>query len=200
MPLGQVRRRLELCRSCSTPLTSSVKFDARHPLRSFESNLNRRNARSGSRGVGVRCGTPDVLHTICSSLCERAHWNGAHTCSNVFCPVAMPLLFRLGRRGFTRQSENSKRAHLRVPAFSHHQNSTRRHPREGRKNESCGWRGKKRAKCWAVLRENNGKEKKKEEKEEQERKEGVKEKQRRRKERKKNTIRNNRNRFKTLEH
>ena len=36
-----------------------------------------------------------------------------------------------GRRGFTRQPENSKRAHFRVPALQkHHQNSTKRPPRE----------------------------------------------------------------------
>ena len=46
-----------------------------------------------------------------------------------------------------RQPENSKQAHLRVPALrKHHQKSTRRPPREGRKNENCGGRGKKSAK------------------------------------------------------
>ena len=51
----------------------------------------------------------------------------------------------------TRQPENTKRAHLRVPAFTkHHQNSTRRHPEREEKNEFCGGRGKKRAKFWVV--------------------------------------------------
>ena len=44
----------------------------------------------------------------------------------------------------TRQPENSKRAHLRAPAFTkHHQNSTKRPPREGRKKNNCGGRVKK---------------------------------------------------------
>ena len=33
-----------------------------------------------------------------------------------------------GRRGFTRQPENSKRAHFRAPRFKHHQNSTKGPP------------------------------------------------------------------------
>ena len=46
----------------------------------------------------------------------------------------------------TRQRENSKRAHFRVPAFKKtHQNSTKGPPRERRKKEICGGRGKKKA-------------------------------------------------------
>ena len=47
-----------------------------------------------------------------------------------------PFLKRLrGRRGFTRQPENSKRAHFRAPAL---QTPPKFHtPREGRKNENC---------------------------------------------------------------
>ena len=45
-----------------------------------------------------------------------------------------------GRRGFTRQPENSKRAHFR--ALQHHQNSTKGPRREGEKNENNGGRGK----------------------------------------------------------
>ena len=41
------------------------------------------------------------------------------------------------------QPKNSKRAYLRVPALKHNQNSTRRLPREGRKKENGGGRGKK---------------------------------------------------------
>ena len=55
-----------------------------------------------------------------------------------------------GRRGFTRQPENSKRAHLRAPALQkHHQNSTRRHPDRHKKSEMVVGEGKKSAKFWA---------------------------------------------------
>ena len=54
-----------------------------------------------------------------------------------------PRRFR-GRRGFTRQPENSKRAHFRGPALQkHHRNSRKGPPRERRKNENCGGREKK---------------------------------------------------------
>ena len=48
--------------------------------------------------------------------------------------------------GFTRQPRKPKRAHLRVPAFKHHQNSTRTGVREG----------KRRAKFSAVRRGSGG--------------------------------------------
>ena len=49
-----------------------------------------------------------------------------------------------GRRGFTRQPKNSKRAHLRAPALQkHHQNSTRRHPERHKKNKIVAGEGKK---------------------------------------------------------
>ena len=55
-------------------------------------------------------------------------------------PTNRPPPWLWGRRGFTRQIENSKRAHLRVPALQkHHQSFTRTPPREGRKKENCGW-------------------------------------------------------------
>ena len=55
-----------------------------------------------------------------------------------------------GRRGFTRQPENSKRAHLRVPALQkHHQISTRRPPEREKKSENGAGEGKKSAKFWA---------------------------------------------------
>ena len=49
-------------------------------------------------------------------------------------------------RGFTRQPQNSKRAHLSVPA---HKNSTRRPPERERARKWAG-EGKKRTKFWAV--------------------------------------------------
>ena len=63
------------------------------------------------------------------------------------CPGPTFLPRRLwGRRGFTRQPKNSKRAHFRTPALQkHHQNSTKGRPREGEKNENCGGRGKKKS-------------------------------------------------------
>ena len=45
-------------------------------------------------------------------------------------------------QGFTRQPE-SPNVHARGSRLKHHQNSTRRPPREGEKNENCGGRGKK---------------------------------------------------------
>ena len=48
-----------------------------------------------------------------------------------------------GRRLHTTTPENSERAHFRAWRFKHHQNSTKRHPRERRKKENCGGRGKK---------------------------------------------------------
>ena len=42
-----------------------------------------------------------------------------------------------------------KRAHLRVPAFKHHQNSTRRHPERHKKSETMAGNGEKNAKFWA---------------------------------------------------
>ena len=54
-----------------------------------------------------------------------------------------------GRRGFTQQPENSKRAHLRPRRFKHNQNSTRKPPeREERMRFPVGER-KKSAKFWA---------------------------------------------------
>ena len=51
-----------------------------------------------------------------------------------------------GCRGFTRQPENSKREHFRAPAFEkHHQNSTKRHPRETQKERNGGGRGRKKS-------------------------------------------------------
>ena len=44
--------------------------------------------------------------------------------------------------GLHTTAQKPKRVHLR-PAFKHHQNSTRRLPREGRMNENCGATGKK---------------------------------------------------------
>ena len=56
-----------------------------------------------------------------------------------------------GRRGFTRQPENSKRAHLWVPAFKNITKIQREDTQErGKKTENgCGRGKKKRAKCWA---------------------------------------------------
>ena len=60
--------------------------------------------------------------------------------------MALTISFGTSPPGFTRQPENSKRAHFRPPALqTHHQNSTKGHPREGRKKENCGGRGKKSA-------------------------------------------------------
>ena len=54
-------------------------------------------------------------------------------------------LFLQNRRGFTRQLQNSKRAHLRVPALQkHHQNSTTRPPAREKKSEHGSGRRKKR--------------------------------------------------------
>ena len=47
--------------------------------------------------------------------------------------------------GFHTTTREPKRADLRVPAFKHHQNSTKGPPREGEKNENCGGRGKKKS-------------------------------------------------------
>ena len=55
--------------------------------------------------------------------------------------------WRLWGRGFTRQPENSKRAHLRAPALQTPP-KFQGPPREGRKNENCGGRWEKRAKFW----------------------------------------------------
>ena len=53
------------------------------------------------------------------------------------------IMCTFGLSGFTRQPENSKRAHSRACRFKHHQNSTKRRPRERRKKENCGGKGKK---------------------------------------------------------
>ena len=45
--------------------------------------------------------------------------------------------------GLHTTAREPKRAHLNAPAFKHHQNSTRRPLREGRKKENCGGRRKK---------------------------------------------------------
>ena len=64
-----------------------------------------------------------------------------------------------GRRGFTRQSESPKRAHLRVQAFKNTTKIQRKGPtREGEKNKNSGGRGKKRAKFWAVRWRKRGRE------------------------------------------
>ena len=64
-----------------------------------------------------------------------------------------PIGLGLGRcrRGFTRQPENSKRAHLRVPALQTPPNFHEKTPREReKKSENGSGRGKKKsAKCWA---------------------------------------------------
>ena len=49
--------------------------------------------------------------------------------------------------GLHTKAREPKRAHLNAPAFKHHQNSTRRPPREGRKKENCGGRGTKERNC-----------------------------------------------------
>ena len=48
-----------------------------------------------------------------------------------------------GLSDFTRQPENSKRAHFRPLRFKHHQNSTRRHPERHKKSEMVAGEGKK---------------------------------------------------------
>ena len=51
--------------------------------------------------------------------------------------------FCKNRWSFTRQPENSKRAHLRVPAFNHTTKIPRKMtPKKRRKNENSGWREK----------------------------------------------------------
>ena len=65
--------------------------------------------------------------------------------------VCCCVLFRRlrGRRGFTRQPENSKRAHLRAGLRKHHQNSTRRHPeRETKRAKTGAGEGKNSATFW----------------------------------------------------
>ena len=63
------------------------------------------------------------------------------------------FLLSLGgpRRGFTQQPKNSKRAHFRAPALQTPPKFHERTPRERRKKENCGGRGKK-ATFWAVRR------------------------------------------------
>ena len=53
-----------------------------------------------------------------------------------------------GRRGFTRQPENSKRAHLTPPALQTPQKFHEKTPRERQKEQKWGGRGKKSAKFW----------------------------------------------------
>ena len=48
-----------------------------------------------------------------------------------------------GRRGFTRQPENSKRAHFRAPALQTPPKFHEKTPRERKKKENCGGGGKK---------------------------------------------------------
>ena len=50
-----------------------------------------------------------------------------------------------GRRGFTRQPENSKCAHFRVPANKKTNKIQRKDPRERKKNENCGGRREKKS-------------------------------------------------------
>ena len=57
--------------------------------------------------------------------------------------VALELSMKGDRRGFTRQPENSKRAHFRAGLRKHHQNSTRRHPERDKKSENGAGEGKK---------------------------------------------------------
>ena len=81
----------------------------------------------------------------CSHACSTARRNGDdHLLGKTpnhrrrFEPLGVHRCVRLwGRRSFTRQPENSKRAHLRSPRFKHHQNSTRR-PRRERKKTKMG--------------------------------------------------------------
>ena len=55
------------------------------------------------------------------------------------------------RRGFTRQPENSKRAHFKGPALQkHHQISTTRLPREREERMKLWLEREKRTKFWAV--------------------------------------------------
>ena len=49
----------------------------------------------------------------------------------------MKLVFLRGRRGFTRQPENSKRAHFRPPALQTPPKFHGTTPKRGRKNENC---------------------------------------------------------------
>ena len=67
---------------------------------------------------------------------------------NFYSFLPLLLVFR-SRRGFTQQPENSKRAHWRPRRFKHHQNSTRRPTREGKKLKTVAGEGKKSAKFWA---------------------------------------------------
>ena len=59
-----------------------------------------------------------------------------------------------GRRGFTRQPENSKRAHPRVPALQTTTNPRKdlQRERERKKKRNCGGRGKKSTNFWAPHR------------------------------------------------
>ena len=79
--------------------------------------------------TGVKAGPSLFDHVDCADF---GQCNFGQT---IFWPANLAPLW--GRRGFTRQPENSKRAHFRVPAFKHHQNSTKS------PKENCGGKGKK---------------------------------------------------------
>ena len=51
-------------------------------------------------------------------------------------------------RGFTRQPENSKRAHLRPRRFKNTKIPRKDPPKEGRNNDNCGGRGDKKRAVW----------------------------------------------------
>ena len=76
----------------------------------------------------------------CGPPCSGPPCAGPPKMSRFFPFPATVWALGLCRQGFTRQPENSKRAHLRLQ--KHHQNSTRRHP-EYKKSENGGGRGKK---------------------------------------------------------
>ena len=110
-------------------------------------------------GVSVVCGQlpPPLLprplqaNAALGQIGLNRSWPFWATTPRTPLPSAGPPSPRLwGRRGFTRQPENSKRAHFRAPALhtppKFHEKTL---PREGRKNEKCGGRGEKARKFWA---------------------------------------------------
>ena len=85
---------------------------------------------------------------------SQNHFHPRHTHTNRHPQTHTPTQTHtrlLGRRGFTRQPENSQRAHFRAPALQkHHPNSTKGPPRERRKKENCGGGEGESAKFWAL--------------------------------------------------
>ena len=81
---------------------------------------------------------------------EREWGGGSSPVKNGASPdciiVAVAVVLR-GRRG-SRQPENSKRAHFRVLAFKHHQNSTKGPQERERRKKIVTEEGKKSAKFW----------------------------------------------------